>query len=143
MPSLNRVHLIGLVATRLQRVGQGGASGLVLMTERPRSAGVDRHRIVTGARASLDDLRVGDSAYVRGHLERQRGRMVVVASEAFVLSAAPPTADDGSPAADATHRSPVMHERRGHLRHVAVGTPRERLVWVRATTVHGRPAARE
>ncbi|MBV8529010.1 MAG: hypothetical protein JOZ75_11900 [Candidatus Dormibacteraeota bacterium] len=143
MPSLNRVHLIGVVATRPQQTGDAGVVGFVLMTERPRGSGVERHRIVASSDTdALRELHVGASAYVRGHLERRRGRTVVVAAESFVVGPAPPIAEEPE-RPTTTHRSPAAHERRGHLRHIGAGTPRERLVWVRATTVGDRAPAGE
>lgn len=135
MASLNRVDLIGVVATAIQRAGD--SVGFVLLTERSNGRGVERHRAVVGPRATIEPLHVGDAAYLEGHLERQRGRTVVVVRHGFRLEPGPPIVTT-QPAAQGTHRSPAAHERRGHLRHVAAGTPRERLIWVRAASVGGR-----
>lgn len=141
MASLNRVDLIGVVASRVHRVSARETAGFVLVTERTGGDGVERHRVLLGARARSEAFQIGDRAYLRGHLECVRGRTVVVAHDAFCVEvAAPPEA---APPPAGTHRSPVAHERRGHLRHVALGTPRERLVWVRASSVRGRGPADE
>lgn len=140
MASLNRVELIGVVATRVHRTADGVEQGFVLLTRHAFGDGVERHRVLVNDRARLQLFDVGDSVYIGGHVERVRSRVVVVAHEGFriqpaALAETPPGPGAGS------HRSPVAHERRGHLRHVAAGTPRERLVWVQATTVHGRTSA--
>jgi len=82
---------------------------------------------------------VGETVYVRGRLGRfdDTRRVAVIAAEAWSILPPPAIPDlDGPPAR--THASPVEHQRRGHLRHVGIGTPRERLVWVRPATVTGR-----
>jgi hypothetical protein len=70
---------------------------------------------------SLDGF---EEALTRGG---ERGRHIVEAHRVMVLGESAPPA----------RASPVTHERAGHFRRVAVGTPREHLVWVRSTTVRG------
>ena len=137
MASLNRVDLIGVVATRVHRTGDGDEPGFVLLTRRAFGDGVERLRVLTDGRTRLQLFDVGDSVYIGGHVEGARSRIVVVAREGFCIQPAAP-ADALPGPGTASHRSPIAHERGGHLRHVGAGTPRERLVWVRPTTVHGR-----
>ena len=135
---MNQVHLIGVVGSTERELATPAESAFLLLTERADGAGVDRHRVVLGERRRpLEAFTVGDSVYVRGHLERRRQRAVIVLADAFLLEAdvVPPSAPEIP--RGGTHRSPVSHERRGHLRRLGAGTPRERLVWVRATSVGG------
>ena len=138
---MNQVYLIGVVATRSYSSGECGAVGFVLITERARGGGVDRHRIVVEPTSPVDvtTFAVGETVYVRGRLGRfdDTRRVAVIAAEAWSIVPAPSAPDPDVPASR-THASPVEHQRRGHLRHVGIGTPRERLVWVRPATVTGR-----
>ena len=135
---MNQVHLIGVVGYTERELATPAESAFLLLTERADGAGVDRHRVVVGQRRRpLEAFAVGDSVYVRGHLERRRQRAVIVLADSFLLQAGvvPPSAAEAS--RGGTHRSPVSHERRGHFRRLGAGTPRERLVWVRAASVGG------
>ena len=136
---MNQVHLIGVVAsTQRARDGAQSVGFQLLITERVDGAGVDRHRLLVDRRSDAQEWELGDTVYVHGEVRRRTGRCVVVVVGGFrVASAMPPPrralADRGG-----THRPPVGHQRRGYLRRVASGTDRERLVWVRPTTVRGR-----
>lgn len=138
---MNQVHLIGLVATRSYSIGESGAVGFVLITERARGLGIDRHRVVTEPSSLLDmnAFAVGESVYVQGRLGRfdDTRRVAVIVAEAWsILSPLAAPVPGLSPSR--THASPVEHQRRGHLRRVGIGTLRERLVWVQPATVSGR-----
>jgi len=138
---VNQAHLIGFVATRPHSVGRSGAVGFLLVTERDHATRIDRHRVVVepNQRVDVTSFAVGESVYVRGRLGRfdDTRRVAVIAAEAWSIVPAPSAPDPDVPASR-THASPVEHQRRGHLRHVGIGTPRERLVWVRPATVTGR-----
>lgn len=136
--SVNAVHLIGLVAARPMCPADGRSCELLLMTDEGDGQRRERHRIyaANGLIATAAALSVAERIYVRGRLGRRRGRIVVVAHELWTIT--PPPALLDAVAGTATHASPQGHERREHVRRVAVGTPRERLVRVRSTTVRGR-----
>jgi hypothetical protein len=79
-------------------------------------------------------LGVGQQIVVTGTVQRdRRKRVIVVARELWPIGDVPggtePSASVG------THASPREHQRAGHWRRVSIGGPRERLVWVRTTTV--------
>ena len=137
---MNQVHLIGLVATRSYSIGESGAVGFVLITEQTRGVGIDRHRVVAESDLPVDvtTFAVGETVYVRGRLARfdDTRRVAVIAAETWSILP-PPTVPDPEEPLSRTHASPVEHQRRGHLRRVAIATPRERLVWIRQTTVGG------
>ena len=135
---MNQVHLIGVVGSTQRELATPAESAFLVLTERADGAGVDRHRVVLGERRRpVDAFAVGDSVYVRGRLERRRERAVIVLMDAFLLDAGVVPLSAATASGGGTHRSPLSHERRGHLRRLGAGTPRERLVWVRATTVGG------
>ena len=135
---MNQVHLIGVVGSLPPDGGTARGAGFVLLTERADVPGVERHRVVLRGRGLAEPVAVGDSVYVRGHLEWRGSRPVVVFGSGFQLAAGVVPAGGRDPTATGgTHRSPLPHERRGHLRRVGAGTPRERLVWVRPTLVGG------
>jgi hypothetical protein len=138
---VNQAHLIGLIATRSYSIGESGAVGFVLITERTHSLGFDRHRVVAEPDTPVDmtTFAVGETVYVRGRLGRFDGtrRVAVIAAEAWSILP-PPAAPDPDGAPSRTHASPAEHQRRAHLRRVGIGTPRERLVQVRQAKVGGR-----
>jgi len=111
------------------------------LRETRRGTFVDRHRVhatTTGSWA------VGTLVLVEGALTRdaQRRRHIVQAFRVTVLEepALPGPLATSPQEPERTHASPVTHQRVGHFRRVGIGTPRERLVWVRATTVRaGEP----
>ena len=139
---MNRACLIGLVACLPRTVAQSGDLGFLLLTQRdPTGERVDRHRVILTPLQvpDLAEFTPGATVYVEGHLARhgERGRVSVIAERAFAtLPAAPPPAEA---AVTGSHASPREHLRAGHARRVAIGTARERLIWVRPTTV--RPHA--
>ncbi len=138
---MNSVHLIGLVGCRPRAVGREGDQAFPLLTVADAPGQwVERHRVIVAADSSIDvrNFAAGESVYVEGRIARPgEGRPVaVIATQAWSILPAPaPPAD--SPGGD-THASPRKHPRRGHTRRIAIGTRRERLIWVRpATVAHG------
>ena len=138
---MNEACFIGLVACVPRPVGGDGEVGFLLITQRdPAGDRIDRHRVILPARHAPDlaEFSPGATVYVEGHLARhgERRRVSVVAHRAWSILPAPPppVADDPT----SSHASPREHQRSGHPRRVAIGTPRERLIWVRPTTVHPR-----
>jgi hypothetical protein len=135
---VNRVCLIGLVACVARPVGRDGDVGFLLLTHRD-SAGerVDRHRVILTPLhvPDLAEFTPGATVYVEGHLARhgERGRVSVIAERAFATLPATPPPEEA--AVTGSHASPREHLRAGHGRRVAIGTARERLIWVRPTTV--------
>ena len=81
------------------------------------------------------DVRPGTLVLFDGALTRseERRRHVVRARRLVPLFDVPASEPRRYPTG--MHAAPVPHERAGHFRLVGVGTPRERLVWVRPTTV--------
>jgi hypothetical protein len=141
---VNRACLIGLVGCRPRPVGVDGELGLLVLTQRdPQGERVDRHRVILGASQAQDvgDFTPGATVYVEGHLARHgpHRRVSVIADRAWAITSAPPPPVETP--VRGTHASPREHRCEGHARRVAIGTARERLVWVRATTVQGRPPA--
>ena len=139
---MNTACLIGLVACLPRPVGGDGEVGLLLITQRdPAGDRIDRHRVILPARHAPDlaEFSPGATIYVEGHLARhgERRRVSVIAHRAWSIAPAPPAPKEALPTG--THASPREHQRAGHARRVAIGTARERLVWVRPTTV--RPGA--
>ncbi|MGP8161372.1 MAG: hypothetical protein ACLQGJ_09175 [Candidatus Dormibacteria bacterium] len=139
---MNSACLIGLVACLPRPVGDRGDVGFLLLTERDLSGQrVDRHRVILPARHAPDlaEFMPGATVYVEGHLARhgERRRVSVIAHRAWSIAPAPPAPEEDRPVG--THASPREHQRAGYARRVAIATPRERIVWVRPTTV--RPHA--
>ena len=139
---MNRACLIGLVACVARPVGTDGDLGFLLLTRRdPAGERVDRHRVILTPLQvpDLAEFTPGATVYVEGHLARhgERGRVSVIAERAFATLPAPPPPEEA--AVTRSHASPREHLRAGHARRVAIGTARERLIWVRPTTV--RPHA--
>jgi hypothetical protein len=141
---VNSACLIGLVACLPRPVGGDGEVGFLLLTHRdPAGQRVDRHRVILAARHAPDlaEFLPGATVYVEGHLARhgERQRVSVIAHRAWSIAPAPPAPEEDRPRG--THASPREHPRAGHGRRVAIGTARERLIWVRPTSVHPRPRA--
>ena len=138
---MNSACLIGLVACLPRPVGAGGEVGFLLLTQRDASGErVDRHRVILSPLHTPDlaEFSPGATVYVEGHLARhgERRRVSIIARRAWSIEAAPPPSEEAP--ATGTHASPREHQRAGHARRVAIGTPRERLIWVRPTTVRPR-----
>src|SRR5580700_7142899 len=96
----------------------------------------ERHRVVV--ERSITEvvlaLGVGQQIFVTGTLQRDhRNRVIVVARELWPIGDVPSETAVG--VSIGTHASPRQHQRAGHWRRVSIGGPRERLVWVRTTTV--------
>jgi hypothetical protein len=101
---------------------------------------MDRHRVRYPAGPLDAGITTGATVLVEGALVRDpdRRRQFVLARRVSLLSPAPEERPRGE--GERTHRSPTAHDRAGHYRCVAIGTPRERLVWVREARV-GEPDA--
>jgi hypothetical protein len=96
----------------------------------------ERHRVVVKRSITEVELAlgVGQQIFVTGTMQRdQRNRVIVVARELWPVGEVPGGTE--SSASVGTHASPREHHRAGHWRRVSIGGPRERLVWVRTTTV--------
>jgi hypothetical protein len=143
---VNSACLIGLVACLPRPVGADGEVGFLLLTQRDASGErVDRHRVILSPLHTPDlaEFSPGATVYVEGHLARhgERRRVSVIARRAWSIAPASPPPEEAPPTG--THASPREHQRAGHARRVAIGTGRERLIWVRPTIVRpGHPAAR-
>ncbi len=90
----------------------------------------------------LAEFSPGATAYVEGHLARhgERQRTSIIAHRAWSIAPAQPAPEEER--ASGTHDSPGEHQRAGHARRVAIGTARERLIWVRPTVVRpGSPTS--
>jgi hypothetical protein len=140
---VNVACFIGLVACLPRPVGGDGEVGFLLLTQRDLSGQrADRHRVILSPLHTPDlaEFTPGATVYVEGHLARhgERRRVSVIARRAWSIAPAPPLPEEDRPTG--THASPREHQRAGHPRRVAIGTARERLTWVRPTTV--RPATR-
>jgi hypothetical protein len=140
---VNAVYLIGLVAARPFPDPEQARCSLLVVTAAPHGTTLERHRVVADRdmAATAVALNVGQSLFVRGTLQRDgMRRTVIVARELWPLSHAPDSSADAP--SSGTHAAPREHERIGHWRRVGLNTLRERLVWVRATTVGGAGGTR-
>jgi hypothetical protein len=95
---------------------------------------IDRFRL-RSVDAQIPPL--GSEVLVEGSIVSQGSNRVVIAANVTVLLE-PPEPFAPEPSAGGTHASPTAHARRGHWRRLGRGTTRERMVWVRSTTV-GEP----
>ena len=134
--SVNAVCLIGLVAVRPTWDQESSLASVLVVTAGGDGAFRERHRVVVKRSITEVELAlgVGQQVFVTGTMQRdQRNRVIVVARELWPMGDVPrgtePSASVG------THASPREHQRAGHWRRVSIGGPRERLVWVRTTTV--------
>ena len=134
--SVNAVCLIGLVAVRPTWDQESSLASVLVVTAGGDGAFRERHRVVV--KRSITEvvlaLGVGQQIFVTGTVQRDhRNRVIVVARDLWPIGDVPggtePSASVG------THASPREHQRAGHWRRVSIGGPRERLVWVRTTTV--------
>ena len=133
---VNAVYIMGMVAARPLRDTTRERCALLVATAELQGDARARHRVI--AEDGLVDIAaafvVGQSVYVAGRLQRDESqRVIVVARDLWPLANPPKPPADAAPTG--THASPREHLRTGHWRRVGIGTRRERLVWVRATTV--------
>ncbi len=134
--SVNVVCLVGLVAVRPTWDQESSLTSVLVVTAGGDGAFRERHRVVVerSFAGAVLALGVGQQIFVTGTVQRDhRNRVIVVARELWPIGDVPggtePSASVG------THASPREHQRAGHWRRVSIGGPRERLVWVRTTTV--------
>ena len=134
--SVNAVCLIGLVAVRPTWDEESSLSSVLVVTAGSDGAFRERHRVVVKrsiAGAALE-LGVGQQVFVAGTVQRDhRNRVIVVARDLWPIGDV--SSETTAGVSLGTHGSPREHQRAGHWRRVAIGGPRERLVWVRTTTV--------
>jgi hypothetical protein len=140
---VNAVYMMGVVAARPLRDATQQRCAVLVVTAELQGDARARHRVI--AEDGLVDvaaaLVVGQSVYVTGRLQRDESqRVIVVARDLWPLEDAPEPPAGTAPTG--THASPREHRRTGHWRRVSIGTRRERLVWVRATTVSDGRRAR-
>jgi hypothetical protein len=137
--SVNAVCLIGFVAVRPTWDQESSLASVLVVTAGGDGALRERHRVVvkrSSAGAALA-LGVGQQIFATGTVQRdRRNRVIVVARELWPIGDVPDGTEPSAPVG--THASPREHQRAGHWRRVAIGGPRERLVWVRTTTVGHR-----
>jgi hypothetical protein len=133
---VNVVCLIGLVAVRPTWDEESSLASVLVVTAGGDGAFRERHRVVVARSITevLVGLVVGQQIFVTGTVQRDhRNRVIVLARKLWPIADVPggtePSASVG------THASPREHQRAGHWRRVSIGGPRERLVWVRTTTV--------
>ncbi len=134
--SVNAVCLIGFVAVRPMWDQESSLASVLVVTAGSDGAFRERHRVVV--ERSITEvvlaLGVGQQIFVTGTLQRDhRNRVIVVARELWPIGDVPSETAVG--VSIGTHASPRQHQRAGHWRRVSIGGPRERLVWVRTTTV--------
>jgi hypothetical protein len=134
--SVNAVCLIGLVAVRPTWDQESSLASVLVVTAGGDGAFRERHRVVV--KRSIADvalaLGVGQQIFVTGTVQRDhRNRVIVVARDLWPVGDVPGATEPS--ASVGTHASPREHQRAGHWRRVSIGGPRERLVWVRTTTV--------
>ena len=133
---VNAVYIMGMVAARPFRDAEQEQCALLVVTAELHGDVRARHRVIAvGGLANVAaTLVVGQSVYVTGRLQRDDSqRVIVVARDLWPLADAPEPPSDAAPTS--THASPREHQRTGHWRRISIGSKRERLVWVRPTTV--------
>ena len=134
--SVNVVCLVGLVAVRPTWDQESSLTSVLVVTAGGDGAFRERHRVVVerSFAGAVLALGVGQQIFVTGTVQRDhRNRVIVVARELWPIGDVP--GGTGPSASVGTHASPREHQRAGHWRRVSIGSPRERLVWVRTTTV--------
>ena len=134
--SVNAVCLIGLVAVRPMWDQESSLASVLIITVGGDRAFRERHRVVVepSMAGAVLALGVGQQIFVTGTVQRDhRNRVIVVARELWPIGDVPGGTE--SSASVGTHASPREHQRAGHWRRVSIGGPRERLIWVRTTTV--------
>lgn len=132
--SVNRVWLMGHVSAALRPTSDGAEFLVATVRHLVASTRIDRHLVRSAD--SPESLLTGAHVMVEGRLafDENRQRHVIIADRIVDL-APPPGPGLGPGPLTSTHASPSPHERAGHWRRIGTGTPRERLVWVRATAV--------
>src|ERR1700676_555176 len=134
--SVNVVCLIGLVAVRPTWDEESSLASVLVVTAGGDGAFGERHCVVVErsiACAALA-LGVGQQVFVAGTVQRdRRSRVIEVAGDLWPIGNVPSETTAG--VSVGTHASPREHQRALHWRSVSIGGPRERLVWVRTTTV--------
>jgi hypothetical protein len=137
---VNKALLMGLV-TQLPRESAGMVAFEVgVPQERLGRQWLQRATVIAGGHIANDAraLRPAQWIFAEGRLTVRDGLPLVEAVTLFTIADEPsPPADKWAP--ERTHASPRPHDRIGYPRRLYAGTPRERIVWVRPTTV--RPHA--
>jgi hypothetical protein len=95
---------------------------------------VERH-LVRADESDGSHLESGALVLVEGCLTRDDARRRHLVLARRITKPVDPDPIEGSAPTTGTHASPAPHERVGHVRRVGVRTPRERLLWVRPTSV--------
>ena len=137
--SVNAVCLIGFVADRPTWDQESSLASVLVVTAGGDGALRGRHRVVVtrSSAGAVLALGVGQQVFVSGTVQRdQRKRVIVVVRDLWPVADAPGATELN--AGVGTHASPREHQRAGHWRRVSIGGARERLVWVRTTTVGHR-----
>ncbi len=145
MASVNRVLLIGLVATQARQGGGGCELVVAVPEERAGRTWLERIALIVPDRlvGEAMELRPAHPVHAEGYLARAgTGAVAVVVDRLFSLGEAPeeqpaPRQPVGS------HTSPQAHERAGHPRRIHIGRPDERIIWVRPARVGGHPSRAE
>jgi hypothetical protein len=132
--TLNRVWLLGHVGAA-PRTTPDGALILLATLRSGRSGTVVERHLVRADEADASDLQTAALVLVEGLLTRDDARRRHVVRAMRMTRLIDPDPIEGSEPSRGTHASPAPHERVGHFRRVAVGTSRERLVWVRPSAV--------
>lgn len=137
---MNKVLLIGLVTTAPRESAGIVAFEVGVPEERLGRQWLQRATVITEGHLADDAraLRPAQWIFVEGQLTVRDGLPVIEAAALFTIAAAPSSPVDKQ-VPERTHASPRPHDRIGYPRRLYAGTPRERIVWVRPTTV--RPHA--
>ena len=137
--NLNRALLIGVVARPAEVDAAGWRLTVAIPTEGDGGLHVERVDVTGDTRLSavVRELQSAQLVYVEGRLARGEDRRAVVRAASVMALADPPPPPEPSGPGGGTHASPRAHERAGHARVLHRGTDRERVVWVRSTSVGG------
>lgn len=134
---MNKVLLMGLVTMPPQESAGMVAFEVGVPQERLGRQWLQRATVITGGHLADDAraLRPAQWIFAEGQLTVRDGLPLVEAVTLFTIADAPsPPVDKRAP--EGTHASPRPHDRTGYPRQLFADTPRERIVWVRPTTVH-------
>jgi hypothetical protein len=137
---VNRTFVIGIVAAHPTEQDGVGRFIVGIPEERNGQTWIERVEVV--ARRDLlsvvRELRIAQPIYVDGRLEQSpQGLGRIAATRLFAIGVAPEPPNDAE-APLASHASPRPHTRVAHPRRIHLGTPQERVVWVRAAQVARR-----